>query len=586
LAFLDDCVMGKDYDIAYFEEALKEAQEKCLSKAPKLKTSHRKLFVAACQVFYDAFEESKSAATEQEAAEGAKAQQKAMKKCVKAANKIFEKLDMAENEKYEAAMLKGAVITQATPAGLAEFSSQDKKNGKVVDHLLKSPSLMKEMLMYGGAAEGKYGQAMKIYTKILAGFPEEDDQYTDVNRKIAMAVALELASPITEFDTKVEVDPFDRYKHYESAYKNGELDPAFPHFTIWELRHVINCDAPNDQLAWARRMLINYSPYQTTLTDLKQRYLYILETDVLMRNPSWTASPRTYQQVLSGGGKDGPNAWFGRFICKAHGIPTWGCKQKGRTALTRWTPTGWEAMQGADWDICAWNGVSGIDFKGEVDARSAHSPEQYYSKLVLLECMAEVMDGRRGEISEEELTILHPNRVWRSLAIIQKALMLEPASPESFERSGESGVKTWGEQYLDIYNKDEPDNTCTVEGDVITIPAGCKGFHDGNVMLIASFLGGLQLNFLADGVVEFEVPDVAYPKKYTLKLLVNTVHLKQSPLKLKIDEDDEILIEVPYTVGEWQETKGVEVELSGGKIMRFKRERPSFGLAIKKLMLS
>ena len=67
---------------------------------------------------------------------------------------------------------------------------------------------------------------------------------------------------------------------------------------------------------------------------------------------------------------------------------------------------------------------------------------------------------------------------------------------------------------------------------------------------------------------------------------MNTVHLKQSPLKLKIDEDDEILIEVPYTVGEWQETKGVEVELSGGKIMRFKRERPSFGLAIKKLMLS
>lgn len=412
--------MGKTYDLEYFEGILKEAHDKCYSKAPSLKSSHRKAFVEACEVFYDGFEASKTAESEEELMKCAKVQQKAMKKCVKAANKIFDKLDMFEHSTLEENVLKGAVIMQATPEGLAEFSAENKKYGKLIDHLLGSSSMMREMLMYGGAAKGKYGQAMKIYTKILAGFPEEEDKFTEVNRKIAMAVSLELANPITEFDTKIEVDPINRYKNYEEAYKNGDLDPAFPHFTIWELRHVINCDAKNDQLCWVRKMVLNYAPYITTITDIKKRYLYILDTDVRMRNPNWTSSPRTYQQVLSGGGKDGPNAWFGRFICKAFGIPTWGCKQPGRMGLTRWTPTGWEAMNGAIWDECAWEGVSGIDFKGEVDARSSFDPEEYYAKLVLMECFADVMDGRRGAIPEEEKSILHPQRIWRSLAIIQK----------------------------------------------------------------------------------------------------------------------------------------------------------------------
>jgi hypothetical protein len=71
-----------------------------------------------------------------------------------------------------------------------------------------------------------------------------------------MAVALELATPIYEFDTKIEVDPIKRYQHYADAYKNGELDPAFPHFSVWEMRHIINSNAKDEQLAWGRKMLM------------------------------------------------------------------------------------------------------------------------------------------------------------------------------------------------------------------------------------------------------------------------------------------------------------------------------------------
>jgi hypothetical protein len=242
-------------------------------------------------------------------------------------------------------------------------------------------------------------------------------------------------------------------------------------------------------------------------------------------------------------------------------------------------------MQGANWDTCAWEGVSGIDFKAEVDARSAHDSEGYYKKLVLLECLAEVMDGRHGEITEEEKAILHPHRLWRSLAIIQKALMLEPTSPEAFERSGEGGVETNVEKYLEIYLKDEADDKVKVKKGVVTIHVGSHGYVDGNHMLLASFRGGKQLN-LHDGTVEFEAPDDMKEKTYTLTLDVCTVHLKQAPLNLSIDGGDVIPIEIPYTVGEWQTTKGVELQLSGGETLRFARQRPCFGMAIKKIILS
>ena len=578
--------MGKDHTVGYFEEQLAEAQEKCASKTPGIKSSRRQDFVDACEMFHTAFEDQKNAETDGEFEASAKLQQKAMKKCVKAANKVFDKLDMMEHPSMEAAVLRGYIILQNTPAGLSDFCARDKKNGKLIDHLLKSNSLMKEMLTNGGASDGQYGNAMRIYTKILASLPEEDDEFSVINRKIGMAVALELATPIFEFDTKVEVDPFKRYQHYSKAFKNGELDPAFPHFSAWEMRCIVNSDAPDSQLKWCREMVMNYCPYITTITDLKKRYLYILETDVLMRNPNWTSSPRTYQQVLSGGGKDGPNAWFGRFICRAFGIPTWGCKQPGRHGLTRWTPTGWEAMQGADWDLCAWENTAGIDFKGEADARSAHSDEDYYKKLVLLDCLAEVLDSRRGEIPEEERTILHPQRLWRSLCIIQKALMLEPASPDTFERDGKSPVTTNVEKYLEMFECDEDDTRIRKKSGKVLIPAATHGYCSGPTMDIPNFKGGKQLNILAAGDIEFELPDDIAAKTWTLELEVCTVHLKQAPIKVLVDDVEVGVIKPPYTIGEWDTTPPFELNLSGGEVLKLSRARPAFGLALRKLIFS
>jgi hypothetical protein len=302
-----------------------------------------------------------------------------------------------------------------------------------------------------------------------------------------------------------------------------------------------------------------------------------------MRNPVWTGSPRTYQQVLSGGGKDKPNAWFGRFICKAFGIPSWGCSQPKLESFTRWAPDGWVCMKGASWESCSYGGMSGIDFKGEVDARSAFSAEEYYTKIILLESLADIMDSRKGRLSEEK-NVIHPMKLWRSLFIIQKALMLEAVTPDSFERSGDWGVKTKVEKYLDIYQADKDDTKITTKGGKITVPAAAHGFSSGTKMVIACMDGGKQLNFLSDGAVEYELPDKVKEGTYRLTIDVCTVHLKQAPITLTLSDGEEIMIKVPYTVGKWQSTEAVEVKISGGAILKIARARPCFGIAIRRIV--
>eukprot|EP00538_Stauroneis_constricta_P013000 CAMPEP_0119573566 /NCGR_PEP_ID=MMETSP1352-20130426/45188_1 /TAXON_ID=265584 /ORGANISM="Stauroneis constricta, Strain CCMP1120" /LENGTH=604 /DNA_ID=CAMNT_0007623257 /DNA_START=67 /DNA_END=1881 /DNA_ORIENTATION=- len=600
--------MGKKKrDVEYFAAILKDCQELCYSKAPAIKSSHRKSFVEACEIYHSAYTERNAAAEalevanandDQDAAgaaqttleEQSKNLEKSMRKAIKSANKIFEHLDLAKSEALEESILKGSIVLQATPEGLAKFCAEEKVNGKLIDALLGTPDLMKEMISAGGAKGGNYGMSMKIYTQIMASMPEVEDDFTEVNKKLAMAVALELAMPIYEFDTKIEVLPKARYQHYDTAHRNGELDPAFPNFTVWEMRHIVNSEAANEQLQWGRDCIFAYAPYITTVVDPKWRYLYILKSDVLTRQPSWTSSPRTFQQVLSGGGKDAPNAWFGRFVCKTFGIPTWGAKQPGRVGLTRWTPTGWEAMLGIDWDLCTWEGESGIDFKGEVDARGATTTEEYYVMLVLLECLADILDSRRGSTPDEEKGVLNPHRVWRSLSIIKKALMLQPASPGAFERNKKSIVKTKVETYLADFERDDPPGPIRSDSKgVITIPATSCGFSSDLVMSIASSDGGKQLNFLSDGYAEYELPDeLPSSVTYRLKIELCTVHLKQSPLGISVDEGTDTspqLLKIPYTIGEWKTVELGEIVANGGSIIKLSRPKPSYGLAMKKLIL-
>ena len=82
------------------------------------------------------------------------------------------------------------------------------------------------------------------------------EQVASLHQRLAwLPCSLELASPMYEFDTSIKIDPVARYQHFVEAHKAGELDPAFPFFSIWEMRQIVNCDAPNDQMKWCRQMV-------------------------------------------------------------------------------------------------------------------------------------------------------------------------------------------------------------------------------------------------------------------------------------------------------------------------------------------
>jgi len=356
------------------------------------------------------------------------------------------------------------------------------------------------------------------------------------------------------------------------------------------MRQIVNCDAPNDQMSWCRKMVMSYAPHLTCLTDVTLRYVYMLESDVRIRKPEWTSSPRTYPMVLSGGGNESVNSWYGRFLLKAFGLPCWGSKFRRKEGYTRWTPNGWVALNGADWDNCTWQGKTGKDFKTEVEARNKAPLKEYFKRLVTLQCLADIVDGDPSSILDNEKDVLHADRMWRSMSIVSMELLFqtEPEVKRTFDRNGDSLVVNNCEKYLERFHNDAPEADISYDDDlgVITIPVSNHGFTDGNIVVIESFAGGKQLNFVAGGVVEYEIPDDAPSKMYTLTCEVCTVASKQPPLVVESGDTDEIEMKIPYTKGEWQAIGGVEVAITSGSILRFSRPNGSLGVAVKKIILS
>lgn len=300
---------SKDYDkwgVEYFEALLDEIRAKCERKL-KIREKDKESFVSACNNFYDTWAEKKEndqwlmelvdgnnpkqnktgnqtteelleAQTEYgEELDTALAQRK--RRCIKSALNVFMGLNEDSLTRIQEILVKGAIIAQATPKKLANFASKGKQNKKLLKRLFGDEQLMKEMLLHGGAAKYEYGEAIRIFVDCMEvdkkskkkkngsnGNDEEnddfeDDEWSKIHRKIALACALELASPMNEFDTTKHIDPVARYKHFVDAHRDGELDPAFPYFSVWEMRQVVNCDAPNDQMTWCRKMVSNFTIY-------------------------------------------------------------------------------------------------------------------------------------------------------------------------------------------------------------------------------------------------------------------------------------------------------------------------------------
>lgn len=529
--------------------------------------------------------EKEAAAKASRAADEAYA--RAQEETLAAARPILEALaGFLASEKLDPRLIKCAVLADATPRGLAEFAQQGKEEAALIERLLADGALMEQMLLADGAKAGRYGQAMQIYTAIRKASKRSGE---GILQRLALGTSLEQAVPVKEFDLTTFVDPVKRYLSYEKAYLDGELDPAVKNMTTWECRLITNCDAPDEQILWGRQMLKNYRPDIVREPDYRWRYSKIVKTDVAYKSPEWIATPRTYQQIINGGGKCGPRAWFGRFALRCFGIPTWGVQQTGHAALTHWTPRGWVVNLGADWRWNWWEGRPGPDFLLETQARE--HPKEYLKVL-----RAQWVGDALGEPKVDGMRV-GTGGLWNALALAQKKAIVADAKPVAVAAVGtdiaEANVSTKAE-VIARAQISEADRKIVIGKDgVITIPAAACSKPKGNtakILFMKSFAGGMQLHYnrLGDKPESFEYTfDAPKAGKYALTARVVTVNTDQHLLLTMNDAAAPVDIPLPYTIGMWQESAPVEITLAGGKnVLRFTRSVPNYGLTIKQFVLA
>lgn len=494
------------------------------------------------------------------------------------------------NDKLDSKLVVAAVLAQATPRGLAEYAQQGSEQAALVDKLLADQALMSAMLEAGGAKFGQYGKAMEIFTAIRKVMSQPADASL---QRLALAVSLEHAKPIEQSNAADQknapatVDPVKRYSHYEKAFLAGELDPAFKTFTTWEYRMVVDCDAPDEILAWGREMLRNYRPDHIYNPDYGWRYSSTIRTEVPYGSQNVVndlPSSQQYQNIIMNGGVCGRRAFFGRFILQSFGIPTWGVTQKAHAALSHWTPKGWVINLGAGFEHSWWDKDeaprSGNDFLLESQAR-AHGKDfvrvqraQWISVLL----GEEAYNERKGVTGGFWSGMAHD----QSVALASTSVALGPLGQELAE-ANESKEKQRGNQ---AKLSDEDRKVVIGKDGSITIPAVANSKATGSSSAMKSFAGGFQLHCTGGYKAEYEFT-APRAGKYSLSARVVTTQTGQKILVAANQPTAPSEITVPYTLGKWELTKPIELTLTSGKnTLHFALADGSRGVSIKDLILT
>jgi len=414
------------------------------------------------------------------------------------------------SDALDAKLVEYVVLLEATPRGLAEFAQQGREQWILVEKMLSDPELMKQMLIADGAKrkrEGRgygpaqYGPALQIYSDILTA--TNPNPTTSVLHRLALAISLEHAVPIGQTNPTAwteapeTINPVNRYFHYEKAYLDGELDPAFELLSTWELRFVVDGDEPDEFLAWGREMLRNYRPDHILNTDEGWRYVSLVSTDVKYgsENVKYDSPElQKYQNILMNGGVCGRRAFIGRFILRAFGIPTIARPSRGHGALAHWTPQGWIVNLGGGWGS-GWTSTlyyRDLDFLATTQARSNR---EAFLKVKRAQWIGDFLGETRIYGENDGAPAF-----WNSVAIRTQRAIIEESEAVTLdalgEDIGEDNEPTVAEAVLASPVTPEDKTITYSEDGVISIPAAAYSKPPGNtrdVFAMRSFGGGLQI---------------------------------------------------------------------------------------------
>ena len=440
---------------------------------------------------------------------------------VEAVRKIPELDKFLESNALDAKLVKFFIINDATPAALEAFSSQGADQSKLIDTLLADDALMLQIAIADGARPihaviGKnptppdYGKAMEIYSAIQRVSPKAK---SGVLQRLALATGLEFSEQIErskdeEEDTAAskQIDPVKRYLHFEKAYGDGELDPAFDLLSVWELRFVVCAPESDDVLAWGREMLRNYRPEHITTENHGWRYANLVNTDVAYGSLN-VGNDRPelagMQNILMNGGICGRRAFFARYICRAFGIPATARPSSGHGASARWTPDGWVVVLGPGWGHGRTLTRYGND-RNFVATTQARARGSEFLKVKRAFWIADVMAEPRtyGEFDNRTAPAF-----WNGVALATQGRIIEDSKAVTLDalgaEFGEANGPTVAEGVMAAAIKPEDSRIIQGADGTITIPAvaykkpqagtGEDEENNDDVIAMKSFAGGMQV---------------------------------------------------------------------------------------------
>ena len=392
-----------------------------------------------------------------------------------------------------------------------------------------------------------------------------------VLQRLALATSLEHAVSVKQNNAEdaknapTIVDPVKRYLHYEKAYLAGELDPAFKNFTVWEYRLVVDCDAPDEILAWGREMLRNYRPDHVSNPNYGWRYSAAVKTEVAYGSQCVKddlPSLNTYQNIPKDGGVCGRRAFFGRFVLRSFGIPVWGVTQHKHAALSHWTPKGWVINLGAGFQASWWDKDdaprSGTDFLLETQARE-HT--QDYLKVLRAQWVSRVLSEQTYNDRKKVAGGFWSSAAhYQAVVLAASAVGLGPLGQELAEAN-----EPQEKQITEHAPVKAPDQQVIAgPGGSITIPAVALGKPTGSGAAMKSYSGGMQMHCKGGFKTQyvFEAPQAG---KYALTARVVTLQEGQKFLFAANESKQPVELAVPYTIGLWQQTKPLDISLIKGQ---------------------
>ncbi len=506
--------------------------------------------------------------------------------------------EFLSNHTLDADLAAYQVLHHATPRVLAAYAQQGAEQKKRIDVLLANEDLLVQIAVADGAANGHYGQAMEIYDGILKASAKAGKGNL---QRLALAVSLEHAVPIKQrnavgqTDAPAHVDPVKRYLHYEKAFLAGELDPAFKDLSVWDYRMVVDGEEPDYVLAWGREMLRNYRPDHVTMDDYRWRYVALVRSDIRygsQDNKYDRDDLQFFQNILMNGGICGRRAFIGRFILRAFGVPTTARPQRGHAALAHWTPDGWVVCLGAGWG----KGWTKTQYQQDLDFLATTQARAVGDSYLMVE-RAQWIGDAMGEKPVYGFLSGDP-AFWHGVSLYTQRAIIESSKAKTLAAVGEDiGEANETKEKVDIVNvkMTKKDQEISVGSDgAIKIPAVATSDptkSTGKIIFMPSALEGKQLHYSRNGGnKDFEYTfDAPAAGKYALKAKVVTPSWKQHLMVSSNGSKEPVDMELPHTVGMWDVTAPVVVELKKGKnVLKFSHHTDGYakGFSIKEFTLT